>query len=439
MLNLDIDFDYYIKKLERLNLTRNYGIINRVIGMVIESRGPAVPVGAICEVELRDKRHLAIESVGFKDSQILFMPLGEMRGVEPGSKIFTFQNTAEVGVSTSLIGRTLDGMGNPIDNKGIIGYEKFYPLYAEPLNPMERPRISEPLDVGIRTINACLTIGRGQRIGIMAGAGVGKSTLLGMIARNTKADLNVIALIGERGRELMDFIQKDLGEEGLARSVVVVATSDQPPLIRMRGAYLAMSIAEYFRDMGKDVLFMMDSVTRFALAQREVGLAIGEPPTTKGFTPSVFAHLPRLLERAGRKSGKGSITGIFTVLVEGDDLNEPISDAVRSIVDGHIVLKRSIAHQGHYPAIDVLESISRLMKDISKNEHLEFYKKLINVLATYRRVEDLINLGAYIKGSNPEIDFAIQKIEAIKTFLRQDVNEKINLEDSINQLKGIFK
>jgi flagellum-specific ATP synthase len=438
MYNFNINFDYYTKKIERLNLTRNYGIINRVIGMVIESRGPAVPIGAICEIELRDNKRLAIESVGFKDNQILFMPLGEMRGVEPGGKIFSLQNTAEVGVSKELTGRILDGMGNPIDNKGIINFENYYPLYAEPLNPMERPRIAEPLDVGVRAINACLTLGKGQRIAIMAGAGVGKSTLLGMIAKNTKADLNVIALIGERGRELMDFIHKDLGPEGLARSVVVVATSDQPPLIRMRGAYLAVSIAEYFRDQGKDVLFMMDSVTRFALAQREVGLAIGEPPTTKGFTPSVFAHLPRLLERAGRKAGKGSITGIYTVLVEGDDLNEPVSDAVRSIVDGHIVLKRSIAHQGHYPAIDVLESISRLMKDISKNDHIDAYKKLINVLATYRRVEDLINLGAYVKGSNAEIDFAIQKIEAIKTFLRQDVNEKITLEESVKQIKGLF-
>ncbi len=433
-----IDFSPYLEAIPRVQTVRACGIVNQVIGMVLEGRGPGVPVGGICQVEMKSGPALTAEVVGFRENQVLLMPLGDMRGVEPGSKIWVAEQKATVGVGNSLLGRILGGTGEPIDRGGFIKTETAYPLYAEPLNPMDRPRITSPVDVGIRAINACLTLGKGQRIGIMAGSGVGKSTLLGMIARHTRADVNVIALIGERGRELRDFIERDLGPEGLARSVVVVATSDQPPLIRLRGAYLAMAIAEFFRDQGKDVILMMDSVTRFAMAHREVGLAVGEPPTSRGYTPSVFGELPRLLERAGQKAGAGSITGIYTVLVEGDDMNEPIADAVRSIVDGHIVLKRELAHQGHYPAIDILSSVSRVMRDIVDQAQIEAYQKLVNVLSTYQRAEDLINLGAYTKGTNPDIDFAMNRIEAVKAFLVQDVNEASDFASSRQRLLELF-
>ncbi len=436
--DIDIDFSPYLDAIPRVRTVRACGIVNQVIGMVLEGRGPGVPVGGICQVEMKNGPALTAEVVGFRENQVLLMPLGDMRGVEPGNKIWVSEQKAGVGVGHGLLGRILGGTGEPIDRKGFIKPEASYPLYAEPLNPMDRPRISQPVDVGIRAINACLTLGKGQRIGIMAGSGVGKSTLLGMIARHTRADVNVIALIGERGRELRDFIERDLGPEGLERSVVVVATSDQPPLIRLRGAYLAMAIAEFFRDSGKDVILMMDSVTRFAMAHREVGLAVGEPPTSRGYTPSVFAELPRLLERAGCKAGAGSITGIYTVLVEGDDMNEPIADAVRSIVDGHIVLDRELAHQGHYPAIDILSSISRVMRDIVDKEQIEAYQKLVNVLSAYQRAEDLINLGAYTHGTNPEIDFAIGNIKAVKKFLCQDVNEASDFEEAKQELIELF-
>ncbi len=435
----DIDFSRYEDAIKQAKDIRSCGIVKQVIGMVLEGKGPAVAVGGMCKVELKsNKPSIDAEVVGFRDNHILLMPLGEMRGIEPGAKIWVSEESARVQVGPNLLGRILDGLGNPIDNKPPISTQTSYPLYAEPLNPMKRPRIDTPIDVGIRAINACITLGKGQRIGIMAGSGVGKSTLLGMIARHTAADVSVIALIGERGRELRDFIERDLGPEGLRRSVVVVATSDQPPLVRLRGAYLATAIAEYFRDQGKDVILMMDSVTRFAMAYREVGLSIGEPPTSRGYTPSVFAQLPRLLERAGRNE-KGSITGIYTVLVEGDDMNEPIADAIRSIVDGHIVLKRELAHEGHYPAIDILSSVSRVIRDIAKPGQIQAYQKLVKVLSTYKRAEDLINIGAYTKGSNPDIDYAIEKIEQVKEFLRQDVDEAAPLDLSISELIGLFQ
>ncbi|HID97443.1 MAG TPA: FliI/YscN family ATPase [Thermodesulfobacteriaceae bacterium] len=433
-----IDVEPYIKAVSSVQTVRSCGIVNQVIGMVLEGRGPGMPVGAICKVEVRGSESLLAEVVGFKEGKVLLMPLGEMRGIEPGGKIWISEQGAGVDVGFGLLGRVLNGLGEPIDSSGPLEPDGRYPLYAEPLNPMDRPRIDEPVDVGIRAINACLTLGKGQRIGIMAGSGVGKSTLLGMIARHTSADVNVIALIGERGRELRDFIERDLGTDGLSRSVVIVATSDQPPLIRLRGAYLATAVAEYFRDKGKDVILMMDSVTRFAMAHREVGLAVGEPPTAKGYTPSVFAELPRLLERTGRKDGAGSITGIYTVLVEGDDMNEPVADALRSIVDGHVVLDRKLAHQGHFPAIDILSSVSRVFRDVASMEQLQAHDRLIKVLATYRQAEDLVNLGAYSKGTNPEIDFALQNIEAIRNFLRQEVSEASGLKESISALTDIF-
>ena len=435
----DLDFASYMAGAEAADLTRSCGIVQEVIGMVIEGLGPGVPVGGICSVEVKGSGILQAEVVGFRKNRVLLMPLGDMRGIEPGSKIWVTDQEARVGVGEGLLGRILSGTGAAIDGRGPLNPSGQYPLYAEPLNPMERPRIDSPVDVGVRAVNSCLTLGKGQRIAIMAGSGVGKSTLLGMVARHTAADVSVIALIGERGRELRDFIERDLGEDGLQRSVVVVATSDQPPLIRLRGAYLAMAIAEYFRDSGKDVILMMDSVTRFAMAHREVGLSIGEPPTSRGYTPSVFAELPKLLERAGRKKKKGSITGIYTVLVEGDDMNEPIADSVRSIVDGHIVLKRELAHQGHYPAIDILASVSRLMADIAAPGQVRAYQQLVKVLSVYERAEDIVNLGAYTRGTNPEIDFALNKIEDIKSFLKQDVGESSSLEDSISRMIQIFQ
>ena len=416
------------------------GRVSQVIGMVIESEGPGIPVGSICEVEVfRGRSTVPAEVVGFREGKVLLMPLGEMRGVEPGSAIRLVEGQARVPVSQALLGRIIDGLGEPMDGGGPLLGEDSYPLYAEPLNPMSRDRITEPVDVGVRAINGLLSLGKGQRIGIMAGSGVGKSTLMGMIARHTAADVSVIALIGERGRELKDFIERDLGPEGLARSVVVVATSDQPPLVRMRGAYLAMAIAEYFRDAQRDVILMMDSVTRYAMSGREVGLAIGEPPTTRGYTPSVFAQLPKLLERAGTCQGKGSITGIFTVLVEGDDMNEPIADAVRSIVDGHIVLSRDLAAQGHYPAIEVMGSVSRCMGDVVKPEQVKAAHRFLEVLALYRRSEDLINIGAYAKGSNPKIDNAMAMIDQLNNFLRQQVDDRVTFKESTAQLQALFK
>lgn len=415
------------------------GRVKQVVGLVVEGNGPGIPVGSQCAIEVnRGTAQVPAEVVGFKRDRILLMPLGEMRGIEPGSLISMRESHTRVPVGEGLLGRVIDGLGKPMDGKGLLQCAHQYPLYAEPLNPMERDRILEPVDVGIRTVNGLLTIGKGQRIGILAGSGVGKSTLLGMVARHTAADVSVIALIGERGRELKDFIEKDLGEEGLRRSVVVVATSDQPPLVRIRGAYLAMAIAEYFRDRSRDVILMMDSVTRFAMASREVGLAVGEPPTSRGYTPSVFAQLPKLLERAGNCTGKGSITGIYSVLVEGDDMNEPIADAVRSIVDGHILLSRELAARGHYPAIEILGSISRCMTDVVDKDQVNKAQRFLETLADYRRSEDLINIGAYAKGSNPKIDFALSMIDGLNGYLRQQVDENASLEESVLALNMLF-
>lgn len=434
-----MNISHCIKTIEDTELIEVRGRVSQVIGMVVESHGPGIPVGSICEIStFRSKGSVPAEVVGFREGRVMLMPLGEMRGVEPGSIIRQVGGQARVPVSEAMLGRVIDGLGNPVDGKGPLVKTAEYPLYAEPLNPMVRERIKEPVDVGVRAINGLLTLGKGQRIGIMAGSGVGKSTLLGMIARHTAADVSVIALIGERGRELKDFIERDLGPEGLARSVVVVATSDQPPLVRMRGAYMATAIAEYFRDLGRDVIMMMDSVTRFAMSSREVGLAIGEPPTSRGYTPSVFSQLPKLLERAGTCEGKGSITGIYTVLVEGDDMNEPIADAVRSIVDGHIVLSRDLASHGHYPAIEILGSISRCMTDVMDKEHMARAREFLEIMAVYRKSEDLINIGAYARGSNPKIDKAIAMIDGLDGYLCQQVEEKTSLTNSAKDLAALI-
>jgi flagellum-specific ATP synthase len=438
-MNAFVCLDRFHDCLERCNPIQVYGKVSRVVGFTVESVGPECRIGTVCDIFDKDGgRQFPAEVMGFKDNRVLLMPLEEIHGIGPGSRVVARQTQAHIPVGNHLLGRVLDGIGNPIDGKGSIHSTTLYPIYAHPLNPLKRRRISEPLDLGIQAINGLLTIGCGQRIGIFAGSGVGKSVLLGMIAKKTRADVNVIALIGERGRELNDFIEKQLGEEGLQRSVIVVATSDHLPLIRMRGAFIATAVAEYFRDQGLKVNLMMDSVTRFAMAQREIGLALGEPPTTKGYTPSVFTLLPKLMERAGTSAGRGSITGLYTVLVEGDDTNEPIADAIRSILDGHIVLTRELAMQGHYPAIDVSRSISRVMDDIVSADHRAGARKLKAVLATYRRAEDLINIGAYAAGSNPEIDYAIQMVKSINAYLCQDVEKTVSLHDSIAALQALF-
>ncbi|AKL95482.1 flagellum-specific ATP synthase FliI [Clostridium aceticum] len=434
----EIMLNKYKSSLEILDLIKYTGQVSQVIGLTIESIGPAVKVGEVCKIyTLKNDCPIIAEVVGFKEKKVLLMPLGEMEGIGPGSKVEALGTSLEVKVGSSLLGRVLDGLGNPIDNKGPLNQATAYPVVGKPLNPLDRTRISEPLTLGVKTIDGLLTCGNGQRIGIFAGSGVGKSTLLGMIARNTQADINVIALIGERGREVKEFIDNDLKEEGLKRSVVIVATSDQPPLVRMKGALLATAIAEYFRDQKQNVLLLMDSLTRFSMAQREVGLAIGEPPVTKGYTPSVFAVLPKLLERTGT-SDRGAITGLYTVLVDGDDMNEPIADAVRGILDGHIVLSRKLANQGHYPAIDVISSVSRVMPNIVPKDQIKIANEIKQILAIYKDAEDLINIGAYAKGSNKKIDYAIENIAAVNNFLQQDVDEKINYSEVLNLMRQLI-
>jgi len=416
------------------------GKVTNIVGLVIEAQGPVSRLGTICDIYTKGNSHkISAEVLGFKDNKVLMMPLAEIRGVGPGCPIVARQQRAVIPVGPGLLGRVIDGLGNPIDNKGPIPAEREYPIYGTPINPLSRKRISKPLDLGIRAINGLLSVGCGQRLGIFAGSGVGKSVLLGMIARKTSADVNVIALIGERGREVNEFIEKELGKEGLERSVIVVATSDHLPLIRMRGAFIATAIAEFFRDQGRHVNLMMDSVTRFAMAQREIGLALGEPPTTKGYTPSVFTLLPKLCERAGTSANRGTITGLYTVLVEGDDTNEPIADALRAILDGHINLTRDLATQNHYPAIDVLSSISRVMDDIINPEQRRYANQLKETLAIYRKAEDLINIGAYVGGSNPKIDFAIEMIEKINRYLKQEIDETTPFDESISQLARLFE
>jgi flagellum-specific ATP synthase len=434
-----INLENYHDCLNDAQLIRTCGRVTNIIGLVVEARGPVAKLGTVCSIYgRRDRSPVAAEVLGFRDNRVQMMPLEEIRGIGPGCRVVARQQKAVTPVGLDLLGRVVDGLGNPIDGKGKIAGEMLYPIYGDTLNPMLRNRISEPLDLGIRAINGLLTVGCGQRVGLFAGSGVGKSVLLGMIARKTKADVNVIALIGERGREVMEFIRKELGEEGLKRSVIVVATSDRLPLIRVRGAFMATAIAEYFRDCGRHVNLMMDSVTRFAMAQREIGLALGEPPTTKGYTPSVFTMLPKLLERAGTSGGGGTITGLYTVLVEGDDTNEPIADAVRSILDGHINLTRDLAMQNHYPAIDVLSSVSRVMDDIVDNEQRKNAGRFKEVMATYAKAEDLINIGAYNAGSNPKIDHAIKMIGSLRNYLKQDIEETVTFEHSVEQLAALL-
>ena len=415
------------------------GKVTQIIGLVIETDGPNVIIGESCYIYPRASNlpPLRAEVVGFRENRVLLMPLGEMAGIGPGCEVVASEQTMTVKVGEQLLGRIFDGLGNPIDGKGEIDSDIFYPLEAPPPPPLSRARIDKKLSVGVRAVDGLLSMGRGQRIGIMAGSGVGKSTLLGMIARNTEADIIVIGLIGERGREVREFIERDLGEEGLKKSVVVVATSDQPALIRIKGAMTATAMAEYFRNSGKNVVLMMDSVTRFAMAQREVGLTVGEPPATRGYTPSVFAILPKLLERSGAGE-RGAITGIYTVLVEGDDMNEPVADTVRSILDGHIILSRSLAAQNHYPAIDILASVSRIMLEIADKEHWDAAQEVRKVLAVYSDAQDLINIGAYVAGSNPEIDHAIKFVQPAKEFLRQGVYEKTDYDSCIRRLCGLF-
>ncbi|MEF2145371.1 MAG: FliI/YscN family ATPase [Desulfovibrionaceae bacterium] len=421
--------------IKEIDPCRSYGKVTKVVGLIAEGQGIRAPLGSVCHLLPQgvSGKSVAAEVVGFRDQSCLFMPYGDMRGIQPGSLIRNSATPPLVPVAQSMLGRAVDAFGAPLDNNGAFAPEDYVPLYNEPPNPLDRPRITEPLDVGVRAINGLLTLGKGQRVGIMAGSGVGKSTLMGMMARTTKADVNVIALVGERGREVVEFMERDLGPEGLKRSVLVVATSDKSSLIRMRAAYAATAIAEWFRDQGKDVLLMMDSVTRFCMAGREVGLAAGEPPTRGGYTPSVFAHLPQLLERAGKNS-KGSITGIYTVLVDGDDFTEPIADATRAILDGHIVLTRDLADQGHYPSIDVLKSISRLRSDVTPEQVQEAGRAILRHMATFQRVEDMVNIGAYQKGSNPDIDKAIAMRKPINSYLRQLVDEKEPLETSFLKL-----
>ncbi len=430
-----------IKKLssiiESSNLITTYGKIKKVSGITIKASGPKnVKIGDVCTIE-SESSFIESEVVGFDSEGVILMPLGTLDGIRAGSLVKSSNRGLSVPVSRNMLGRVINALGKPIDGKGPIDVEGFYPIYPEPVSPFARKIIKEPLEVGIKAIDGLLTLGKGQRIGIFAGSGVGKSTLMGMIARNSAADVNVVALIGERGREVKEFIEDSLKEEGLKRSVVVVATSDEAPLLRREGAFVATAIAEFFRDQGMDVMFMMDSVTRFAMAQREIGLAVGEPPTTKGYTPSVFTLLPRLMERAGNFE-KGSITAIYTVLVDGDDLMEPIADTSRSILDGHIVLSRSIAERGRYPAIDVLKSISRLMNNIATQKHKQLAARIKKVLSVYREAEDLINIGAYVKGSNRDIDEAIKYIEKVEEFLRQDVDEAYTMEQTIQMMEGIF-
>ena len=438
-LKPEIKWDKYHEALRSCQPIKMEGKIVKVAGIVAEANGPGMSIGSLCCIKNSSGQNMQAEVIGFNDKRVIVMPFGEMRGVEPGSRIVDINKSPTIRVGEAYLSRVVDGLGQPIDGKGSIQAKADYPIYGNVINPLKREIINEVVDVGVRSINAMHTLGKGQRIAIMAGSGVGKSVLMGMIARHTVADVIVIALIGERGREVREFIERNLGEEGLKRSVVVAATSDSPALVRIRGAHLATTVAEYFRDKGLDVVLIMDSITRFAMSLREVGLAAGEPPSAKGYTPSVFIQIPKLLERTGNVEKKGSITGIYTVLVEGDDMNEPIADTVRSIVDGHIVLSRDLAHKGHYPAIDVLRSISRVMHDIVEGDHLNMARKLVKVLATYREAEDLINIGAYIDGTDPQIDFAKNMIHKINSFLQQDIHQSITFKESIVCLKEMFK
>lgn len=434
-----INFYKYEKAAEG-SYYRMKGKVVNIVGLTIESLGPEAKLGDICLIYPdagEDAKPAMAEVVGFKDKKTLLMPYESVEGIGFGSIVENTGAPLAIQVSNELLGQTLDGLGRPTgESVSVNGYT--YSVEASPPDPMSRDIIEDVLPLGVKAVDGLITIGKGQRVGIFAGSGVGKSTLLGMFARNTKADVNVIALIGERGREVREFIERDLGPEGMKRSIVVVATSDKPALERNKAAKTATAIAEYFRDQGKDVLLMMDSLTRFSMAQREIGLASGEPPVSRGYPPSVYSEMPKLLERAGR-SKKGSITGLYTVLVDGDDFNEPITDTARSILDGHIMLSRKLAHRNHYPAIDILQSISRCMSQIVEREHKQLAGKLKNVLATYNEAEDLINIGAYKSGSNPNIDYAIEKIDAVNAFLMQAVEEKYDFEESVDRMSALFE
>ncbi|MEN3186381.1 MAG: flagellar protein export ATPase FliI [Atribacterota bacterium] len=433
-----IDLRKLTQKIEDLDPLRLNGKVLQSVGVVVEAQGPACRVGEICKIRSLDgENEVLAEVVGFRGERTLLMPLGEKNGIEMGSEVIALGKRGKIKVGEGFLGRVFDALGNPIDGKGPVEGEAEYPLDNEPPSPLERKRIREVLPLGIKAIDGILTCGKGQRVGIFAGSGVGKSTLLGMIARHAQSEVNVIALVGERGREVKEFIERDLQEEGMKKSCVIVATSDKAPLLRIKAAFCATALAEYFRDQGRDVLFMMDSVTRLAMAQRELGLAVGEPPTTRGYTPSVFALLPRLMERTGT-SGAGTITALYTVLVEGDDMNDPIADTARSILDGHIVLSRKLSFEGHYPAIDILQSVSRLMPDITEEAHQHLAQRLREILAVYREAEDLVNIGAYERGSNPRIDYALSMIERVKAFLRQGIGEYFSFEDTLRELFELF-
>ena len=434
-----LDLSRFHQAVDELETLRCSGRIVQVIGLTIEAVGLSCQMGEVCEIRssrLQDAPIIA-EVVGFRDDRVLLMPLGEMHGIAPGNEVVSTGAGFSIVIGPQLIGRIVDGLGRPLDGKGPIS-GRHYGVGNPPPNAMLRQRIEQPLSTGVRAIDGLLTAGKGQRLGIFAGSGVGKSTLLGMVARGVTADVNVIALIGERGREVREFVERDLGPEGLKRSIVVVSTSDQPALVRVKGAWVATAIAEYFREQGMHISFLMDSVTRFAMAQREIGLTIGEPPAAKGYTPSVFAMLPKLMERTG-SSEKGTITGFYTVLVEGDDLQEPITDTVRSILDGHIVLSRELAAENHYPAIDVLASISRLMSQVADPEHKDAAALLREVLATYANARDLVNIGAYVTGSNPAVDYALAAMTRVRDFLRQPPDELVAYEETVAALRGLFE
>jgi flagellum-specific ATP synthase len=433
--------DEFKDRLGRLEVTRENGRVEQIVGLVIESVGPVSSIGEACWIapSEADCPPVLAEVVGFRQNRVLLMPLGEMRGLGPGSQVVKTGAPFKINVGSALLGRTLDAMGQPIDGKGPLPkMDEHYAIHREPPPSMERRRIEKPVSTGVRVLDGLATLGEGQRLGIFAGSGVGKSTLLGMVGKNTEADINVIALIGERGREVRDFLERDLGSKGLERTVVVVATSDQSSLLRIQAALVATTIAEYFRDRGKKVLLMMDSITRFAMAHREVGLAIGEPPTTKGYTPSVFAVLPKLLERAGNTSHAGSITGLYTVLVEADDINEPVADACRAILDGHVVLSRELATRNHYPAVDVLNSVSRVMNDIVSLEHRQAAAKVRTLLASLKNVEDLLSIGAYVRGTNPGVDEALKRNDGMNAFLRQEQNESSSFQETTAKLKAFL-
>ncbi|PNR94174.1 FliI/YscN family ATPase [Petrotoga sp. 9PWA.NaAc.5.4] len=436
-INFNAALSIFKEKVENKPLIELEGKVNRIIGVTIESIGPNCALGDLCKIKLKNHSKILAETVGFSDNKVLLMPLEDVNGIYVGAPVEKVDSKINIKIGPELLGYVLDGIGRPIDGKKIKHYET-RSIYANAPNPLLRKRIKEPLSVGVKAIDGFLTLGRGQRIGIMAGSGVGKSTLLGMIARNTEADINVIGLIGERGREVKEFIEKDLGEEGLKKSILVVSTSDSPALLRVKALYTATTIAEYFRDLGYNVLLMVDSITRWAMAQREIGLSIGEPPTTRGYTPSVFANMPKILERAGNSS-QGSMTAIYTVLVEADDMNDPIGDSVRSIVDGHIVLSRKLADSSHYPPIDILSSVSRLMTEVASKEHLEASKFLKDIYANYIDSKDLIDVGAYKKGANKKVDIALSEIENINNFLKQGIEEKADFKTTINSLLEIYE